>query len=34
MSNRFSMMGMRRMYMCEMRMCMVSRAGFPESVPA
>ena len=29
MSYRFSMMGMRRMYMCEMRMCMVSRAGFP-----
>ena len=34
MKNRTSMMGMRRTYMCWMRMCMVSRAGFSESVPA
>lgn len=34
MKNRNSMMGMRWMYMCGMRMCMVTRAGFSESVPA
>ena len=29
-----AMMGMRRMYMCEMQMCMRRRAGIMESRPA
>ena len=34
MKNRQPMMGMRLMYMRRQRMCMVCRAGIPESVPA